>query len=426
MKSLKKYRVLVTPTSYGRDDVRLRAELEAAVGEVIYNPTSRPLSSAELAELLPGCHGYIAGLDTIDNAALQAADQLKVIARYGSGVDRVDVEAAKARGIVVTNTPGANSVSVAELALGLMLGVARSIPPANNATKNGEWPRLKGMSLAGKVIGLIGFGAIGQALARRLQGFDCVLTAFDPYPNVDAALAHNVTLLPLDELLGQADVVSLHMPALPETRGMVNADFLGKMKPGAMLINTARGEIVNEADLLAALQSGHLRGAGLDAFATEPPGADNPLLKLPQVIATPHTGAHTDGATNAMGWGALQACLSVLRGEELQHTELTNCFYRRQTQLAARQRGMKIFRPLPVAGATPLSQFGRGAGGEGLFSREFVANVRLSDCQKRYTHFLFYWSHHRLFINYESFSPLDEGAGPPGGDHRGYRPQNPR
>lgn len=315
MTPLNKCRVLVTPTSYGRDDARLRTELEAAVGEVIYNPAPRPLSSAELAALLPGCHGFIAGLDAIDQNALQTADQLKVIARYGAGVDRVDLAAAKARGIVVTNTPGANTVSVAELALGLMLAVARNIPQANSATKAGEWPRLKGMSLAGKVIGLIGFGAIGQALAHRLQGFDCTLLAFDPYPNPAAAQASRVSLLPLDEVLARADVVSLHMPATPETRQMVNAQFFGKMRRGAILINTARGEVINEADLLAALHSGHLRGVGLDAFASEPPGADNPLFQLPQVIATPHTGAHTDDATNAMGWGALRDCLAVLRGE---------------------------------------------------------------------------------------------------------------
>ncbi len=316
MSDLKRCRVLVTPTSFGRDDPRLRVELEAAVGEVIYNPTSRPLTAAELAKLLPGCHGYIAGLDFIDRAALAAADQLKVIARYGAGVDRVDLDAVREKGIIVTNTPGANTVSVAELAIGLMLAVARSIPQANAATKSGEWPRLKGKSLEGSVVGLVGFGAIGRAVARRLQGFDCTMLAYDPFPNKGAAQALNVKLLPLAELLAQADFVSLHLPAMTETRGMVNADFLAQMKPGAILVNTARGEIINEADLLTALQNGHLRGAGLDAFASEPPGADNPLLQLPQVIATPHTGAHTDGATNGMGWGALRNLLPALRGEE--------------------------------------------------------------------------------------------------------------
>jgi D-3-phosphoglycerate dehydrogenase len=316
MIELNQCRVLVTPTSFGRDDSRLRTELEAAVGEVIYNPTTRPLSSSELVDLLPGCHGYIAGLDTVDRAALEAADRLEIIARYGAGVDRVDLDVAKEKGIMVTNTPGANTVSVAELAIGLMLSVARSIPQANAATKSGEWPRLNGLSLESRVVGLVGFGAIGRAVAHRLQGFDCTIVAYDPFPNEQVAQTLNVTLLSLADLLGQADVVSLHLPATPETRGMVDAGFLGQMKPGAILINTARGEIIDEAALLAALESGHLRGAGLDAFASEPPGTGNPLLQLPQVIATPHTGAHTDGATNGMGWGALRNLLSALRGEE--------------------------------------------------------------------------------------------------------------
>jgi D-3-phosphoglycerate dehydrogenase len=314
--NLKDCRVLVTPTSFGRHDPMLKEQLESAVGEVIYNPTSRPLISSELVDLLPGCHGYIAGLDSVDQAAIQAADQLKVIARYGAGVDRIDLIAAKEKGIIVTNTPGANTVSVAELAIGLMLALARSIPQANTATKGGEWPRLNGMTLEHKVIGLIGFGAIGQAVARCLWGFNCRLIAYDPFPNTEVAQMVNTTFLPLAEVLNQADIVSLHFPVLPETRGMVNTEFLAQMKPGAMLINTARGEIVNEADLLSALQSGHLSAAGLDAFTSEPPDVENPLLKLPQVIATPHTGAHTDGAIHGMGWGALNNLLPALRGEQ--------------------------------------------------------------------------------------------------------------
>jgi phosphoglycerate dehydrogenase-like enzyme len=313
---LKSCRVLVTPTSFGANDPRLRAELEAAVGAVIYNPTNRPLSSAEVAELLPGCDGFIAGLDVIDRPALAAADRLKVIARYGAGVDRVDLEAARARGIVVTNTPAANASAVAELTIGLMLALARMIPAASAATKAGGWPRLSGVSLEGKTVGLLGLGAVGRQVARRLRGFDCAVIAYDPVVDARVASEHGATLLPLDAVLGQADCLSLHLPALPQTRGMVNAAFLAQMKPGAYLINTARGELVVEADLLAALQSGRLRGAALDVFVVEPPGADNPLLALPQVIATPHTGAHTDGATNAMGWGALRDCLAVLRGEE--------------------------------------------------------------------------------------------------------------
>ena len=319
MSSLKHCCVLVTPTSFGKDDPCLRVELEAAVGRVIYNPSDQPLASAALRELLPGCHGYIAGLDTIDCVALEAAGQLKVIARYGAGTDRVDMDAARARGIVVTNTPSANAAAVAELALGLMIALARSIPAANAATRAGQWPRLNGVALEGKTVGLVGFGAIGRQVARRLQGFDCRIVAHDPFADAKVAGALNVALLALDEVVAQADFLSLHLPALPATRGMVDAAFLTKMKPGAFLVNTARGELIDEAALAAALTAGHLRGAALDAFSREPPAPDNPLLGLPNVIATPHTGAHTDGATSAMGWGALRDCLAVLRGEEPAH-----------------------------------------------------------------------------------------------------------
>jgi D-3-phosphoglycerate dehydrogenase len=190
------------------------------------------------------------------------------------------------------------------------------IPCADAATKAGEWPRLSGVSLEGKVVGLLGLGSIGKQVARRLAGFDCQIVAYDPVADQAFAEEHHVSLLPRDEVLRQADFLCLHVPATSETRGMVDASFLGRMKPDAFLVNTARGELVDEVALLAALDSGHLRGAALDAFAHEPPGADNPLFALPQVIATPHTGAHTDGAINAMGWGALHDCLAVLRGEE--------------------------------------------------------------------------------------------------------------
>jgi len=314
---LKHCRLLVTPTSYGKNDPRLKSELEAQVGEVIYNLTGKPLTSAEIAALLPGIDGYIAGLDQIDRAALEKADHLKVICRYGVGYDNVDLAAAAEKGIVVTNTPGANSASVAELALALMLALARQVPEADKAVHQGKFPRLNGASIEGKTVGILGLGAIGKQLARRLVGFDCQILAYDPLPNREFCRQYKVELIEsIDTILPRADFVSLHLPLLPETRGLVNSAFLGKMKKGAYLVNTARGEVVDEQALLMALQSGHLKGAGLDAFAVEPPPADHPLLALPQVIATPHLGAQTDGATNNMGWLAMRDCLAVLRGEE--------------------------------------------------------------------------------------------------------------
>lgn len=317
--NLKECRVLVTPTSYGKDDPTLKSDLEALVGEVIYNRTGKPLRSAQVAELLPGVDGYIAGLDEIDRQALQAADRLKVIARYGVGVDGVDLQAAREKGIVVTNTPGANAVSVAELTIGLMLALARQIPGGREAIRQGGWPRLPGVTLQGKVVGILGLGAIGKEVARRLQSFECRLLAYDPAPDQAFAAAHGVQWAELAEVRAQADFLTLHLPLTPETQNLVDRDFLAAMKKGAFLINTARGEIVDEAALVEALQSGHLRGAALDAFQREPPEPENPLLSLPQVIAVPHLGSQTDGATCAMGRMALEDCLRVLQGLPPRH-----------------------------------------------------------------------------------------------------------
>ena len=316
MTDLRKSRILVTPTSYAKNDPTLRSELEAEVSEVVYNTTGHPLSSSELLEMITGCNGYIAGLDDIDRNVIEAAHQLKVISRYGVGVDKVDLDAAKENGIVVTNTPGANSVSVAELTIGLIISLARMIPAASEATKTGEWPRMSGLTLAGKVIGLLGFGSIGKNVARRLQGFDCTVIAYDPSYDSTTGEDLGVQFRLRDEIIREADFLSLHIPLTSDTQGMVNTAFLRKMKPGAFLVNTSRGELIDEGGLLGVLTSGQLRGAALDVFAQQPPGIDNPLLALPQVIATPHMGAHTDGATNAMGWAAMRDCLAVLRGEE--------------------------------------------------------------------------------------------------------------
>lgn len=311
-------RVLVTPTSFAKGNPDLKFTLENAVGAVVYNPTNRPLTSVELADLLKDADGFIAGLDQIDASALAAAKRLKVIARYGVGVDRVDVAAATRHGIVVTNTPGANSAAVAELAVGLMLALCRHICQAGQAMHSGQWPRFAGIGLRGKTVGLIGFGAIGREVALRLRAFGCSLLASDPYVRPDAAV-ESVSLVSLDELLSSSHIVSLHTAVTSANVGMVNDDFLFKMKKGALLINTARGELIDEAALLRALEKNHLAGAALDCFCKEPPVANHPLLQMPQVITTPHMGAHTDEAMNVMGRMSLDACLAVLRGERPAH-----------------------------------------------------------------------------------------------------------
>ena len=227
----------------------------------------------------------------------------------------MDLDAGREIGIIVTNTPGANSVSVAELALGLILALARQIPESVDAVHQGKWPRYSGISLEGKSIGILGLGAIGKQLARRLKGFDCNILAFDPYADVGFAKENQVVLTSKEEVIETSDFLSLHLPLLPETRDLVNETFLKRMKKGFFLINTSRGEIVDEDALLDALQSGHLKGAGLDAFVVEPPDPKNPLLILSQVIATSHLSAQTDGATSNMGWFAMRDCLAVLKNE---------------------------------------------------------------------------------------------------------------
>ncbi|MGD2157638.1 MAG: phosphoglycerate dehydrogenase [Anaerolineales bacterium] len=312
-------RVLVTPTTFGKYDAALKSTLEAAVDEVLYNSKGRPLQADELCPLLQGVDGYIAGLDQIDSAVIQSADRLRVIARYGVGVDRVDLGAATRRGVIVTNTPGANAAAVAELAIALMLALARRLPQASQATKRGEWPRLRGVGLRGKTVGLIGLGAIGGALTARLSGFDCQVLSTDPHVQPSRAGQFGVQLVSQSTLLSRSDFVSLHVPALPSTRGMVDRDFLRQMKTGAFLINTARGELIDEAALRSALRDGQLGGAALDCLSQEPPPLGHPLLELPNVILTPHAGSHTDEAANQMGWMSLRACLAVLRGERPEH-----------------------------------------------------------------------------------------------------------
>ena len=318
-RALSDSRVLVTPTTFGKEDPSLRSTLEKTVGEVVYNPVARPLRSPELLVLAKDADGYIAGLDQIDSSVIEAAGRLQVIARYGVGIDQVDVQAATRRGIVVTNTPGANSVAVAELAIALMLALGRRICRADQASRSGEWPRYSGVGLRGKTIGLVGFGAIGREVASRLKAFGCRIVVADPCVGPDCMDTYAVQLVPLEELLATSDFISLHASLNASTSRLVDHGFLKKMKKGAFLVNTARGELIDEDALCDALEKGHLAGAALDCFREEPPAPDHPLLRFPQVIVTPHTGSHTDEATNTMGWMSLRDCLAVLSGERPTH-----------------------------------------------------------------------------------------------------------
>lgn len=270
MKSLKECKVLVTPTSFSKYNREFSSILEDSVSEVVYNEKERPLDEDDLLPIISRFDGMIAGLDRITVKVISEAKQLKVISRYGAGVDRVDLEAARRAGIYVTNTPGANSISVAELTIGLAISLARKICQVNYETKQGEWPRIKGTSLYKKVFGLIGFGSVGKEVAARLKPFNCKVLAYDIDFDQKIAKELNVCFSEIDDMLAESDFISLHVPCIKSTFRMVNDVFLKKMKKGALLINTARGELVDEKALYKNLKNGHIAGAALDVFCQEP------------------------------------------------------------------------------------------------------------------------------------------------------------
>ncbi len=280
----------------------------------------RHCDGSDRAELLPA----IADVDAIlirsatkvDAEALGAAKRLRVVARAGVGLDNVDVKAATQAGVMVVNAPTSNIVSAAELAVGLLLAAARNISPAHAALRAGQWKRSKytGVELFEKTVGIVGLGRIGVLVAQRLAGFGVNLIAYDPYVQAGRAAQIGVRLVPLDELLAESDFISVHLPKTPETVGLIGEEALAKVKPSAVIVNAARGGIVDEGALYAALKEGRLGAAGLDVFAKEP-CTDSPLFELDNVVATPHLGASTDEAQERAGIAVAKSVRLALAGE---------------------------------------------------------------------------------------------------------------
>ncbi len=254
---------------------------------------------------------------------MDAAPRLKVVGRHGVGVDNIDVAAAVERGIVVVNTPGVMTESVAEHCLGLMLALTKRIVRADKAARQGAWQvryEYIGDELYGKTLGVVGFGQIGQRVAQLChRALDMPVLYYDVVEYPEAAADLNARRVSLGELLVQADVVSLHVPLLPSTQGLVGEAELRRMKPGAYLINAARGPVVDEAALVTALREGWIAGAGLDVFAVEPASADNPLFTLDDVVVTPHMASHTHEATRRMAMTVVSDVIAVLDGEHPRH-----------------------------------------------------------------------------------------------------------
>jgi D-3-phosphoglycerate dehydrogenase / 2-oxoglutarate reductase len=273
----------------------------------------RPLPELEAA--LADADALIVRSATKVTASLiEHAPKLRVVARAGSGVDNVDLRAASARGIIVMNAPGANSISVAELAMAFLLALARHVPAADAAMKAQAWEKKKfaGMEVRGKVLGLVGLGRIGQEVATRARAFGMELVAHDPFISADMAGQLGVRLGSLDEVCAEADYLTLHLPATPQTRQLFDAARFARCKRGVRLINTARGELIDEAALVDALREGQIGGAALDVFTKEPP-ADWTLAGLPNVIATPHIAASTGEAQELVGVETAAAVRDYLR-----------------------------------------------------------------------------------------------------------------
>jgi D-3-phosphoglycerate dehydrogenase len=253
---------------------------------------------------------------TVDAEVLRAARRLKVVARAGVGLDNVDVKAATQAGVMVVNAPQSNIVSAAELAVGLLLAAARNIAPANAALKQGEWKRSKyaGVELYEKTAGIVGLGRIGALVAQRLSAFGMHVIAYDPFVAAGRAAQMGVRLVSLDELLRTSDVISVHLPKTAETVGIIGEEQLATVKPSMILVNAARGGIVDEAALAAAIKEGRVAGAGLDVYAKEP-CTDSPLFEFEQVVATPHLGASTDEAQEKAGVAVARSVRLALSGE---------------------------------------------------------------------------------------------------------------
>lgn len=311
-------KILISARSFAKA-AEAKALLEAAGYTLVFNPHDRPLREQELLALISGASGMIAGLDEVTGAVIAAGKPtLKIIAKHGVGYENIDIVAAQAQGVAVTTTPGANTKSVAELTMALMLAAARRITAMDRSVRQGSWQRLTGYELAGKVLGIIGLGSVGGEVAKRAAAFDMDIIAYDVLPRSDLTQKYGVIYKSLPEVLTEADFLSLHAPSTPATTGIINKTTLAQMKKSAILINTARGDLIEETDLYDALKSGSLAAAGLDTFAHEPP-AGSRLLTLDNIVFTPHAGATTYEAVRRMGITAAEEVIRVLSGQQPLH-----------------------------------------------------------------------------------------------------------
>jgi D-3-phosphoglycerate dehydrogenase len=311
-------KVLIATRSFGSTSQKPWQILGEARCKTVKADMSQKMTEERLIELLAGADAAIVGVVPMTACVLEDSTGLKVVSAHGVGVDHIDLEAAGRLGVIVANCPETNNEAVADLAIGLMVCVARQIPLVDQDVRYGKWGRYHGSELWKKTLGLIGLGSIGHAVAKRASGFDMQVLAYDPYVDREQARAMKINMTSFEEVITSADFLSLHAALTEETYHLVGKVELDQMKPSAFLVNTARGGLVDEAALYSTLVEGKIAGAALDVFAVEPP-ADNPLLELKNVVVTPHVGAHTQEAIERMGMLAARNVVQALRTGEPIH-----------------------------------------------------------------------------------------------------------
>jgi D-3-phosphoglycerate dehydrogenase len=309
-------KIFITVPPFGKYCQDAKKLLEDQGYEVVISPKNLPYHTfEELKPLIGEYDAVIVGLDDWNEEVFKIAPRLKVVAKFGVGVDNVDLAAATKRGIKVINAKGGNSQAVAELAVALMLASARNIVYQHERlTGAGEWVRVTGMEISGKTIGLLGFGDIARRVAKLLTGFEVKILASDPLVDAAAASRHGVALVSVEDVLSQSDIVSLHIPAIASNYHFMNAERFGKMKKGAIVINTARGAVLDEEALLGALHSGQIAAAALDVYEHEPIDHTSPLTREPRIICTPHTAAETLEAIHGVGYMVAKDVIEALEG----------------------------------------------------------------------------------------------------------------
>jgi D-3-phosphoglycerate dehydrogenase len=306
--------VLVTTRSFGREVPEPMERLRSAGCTILEWREGSGLSETDLVAKVAQADAWIVAFHPIDAPLMDAAPRLRIIAKHGVGIDNINVAAATSRGIVVTTAPSANDQAVADLTMALLLALLRRIPEANASVKAGRWERFLGFDLTGKVFGILGFGRIGQNVARRAKGFGVELIGADPAWPEEAARGIGIRRVTPDQLFAQSDVISLHAPLTAETQGLIDGAAIARMKPGVWIVNTSRGKVVQEQAMYEALLAKKVAGYASDVFEAEPP-AGSPLLNLPNVIVSPHMGTHTRESLALMGHRAADAVLCVLQGK---------------------------------------------------------------------------------------------------------------